>query len=143
MAKIYRGGYQNNHPEVVERKIATAAAGILPGTIVKISGGEFVAAVTADLEAQEELFVLNHPPTFDVDYAYSAGETGYGYIPISGQVYAVRAAAGVIGDQGVKLAVGTAGSAILQTTETEILGHIATAVPAATTAGQLIDLRIA
>ncbi|MNE03187.1 hypothetical protein D3C80_956820 [compost metagenome] len=141
--KIYRGGYQNNAPEQLEFPMDATAAGAKPGSLVKLVAGKFVLAATADASALAELLVLNAPATFDIDYAYAADETGFAYVPKSGDVYAVRASAGVTGVVGARLIADAAGTVKALAAETVISGYLATALGAATDAGDLIDMRIA
>lgn len=139
--KIYRGGYQNNAPEQAEFPMDATAAGLKPGSLVALSGGKFIPAVIADTEALTELFVLNAPATFGVDYEYASGETGFAYIPKSGDVYAMRAADGITGGAGLKLVNSTGGQVIGWIDETAVVGYLVNPVTD-TDSGDLIDVRI-
>lgn len=139
ISKIYRGGYQDNHPEQLEFPMAAASAGLQPGAMVQVVDGELVVATSTGVDDSNEILVLNAPPCFGVDYEYSAGETGYAYVRKSGQVFAVRAAVGVIGGVGTRLTAD--GGEVDLATLDPVIGYLASPVTVAATAGQLIDMR--
>ena len=135
--KIYRGGYQENHPEVLE--LPADASGILPGNLLQVTAGE-LALHGADADY---MYVANCPPCMDpLDYVYEEGETVFGYTPRSREVYLVRAAGGLTGPKDAPLASNANGQVIIATGEAAIVGYLHFAVPTAATANDLIDMRI-
>lgn len=134
--KIYRGGYQENHPEQME--FLAAAAGILPGHLVIVNADNEFEAAGADADY---FHVANAAPCTDpLTFEYEAGETVFGYVPRSRDVYLVRAAAGLTVAKDAPLYAAAGG--LVAAAGTSIVGYSHFPITAATTAGELIDMRI-
>lgn len=133
--KIYRGPYQNTHPEQLE--LPAAAAGILPGHIVQRTADELAVHTDAGY-----FYVANCPPAQDpLTFVYEEGETVFGYVPRSRDVYLMRAGAALTVAADGPLASGGNGTVVAAGAEDAVIGYAVFAVNAAT-AGTLIDVRI-
>lgn len=133
--KIYRGGYQNTHPEQLE--LPAAAAGILPGHIVQRTADELAVHTDAGY-----FYIANSPPAQNpLTFVYEEGETVFGYVPRSRDVYLMRAGAGLTVAADAPLASGGDGTVVAAVGDVAVIGYAHFAVNAAT-AGTLIDVRI-
>lgn len=136
--KIYRGGYQENHPEQMEFLLDTS--GTLPGHLLSVNADEeFIKAAQGAY-----IYIANAPPCFDpLTYEYEVGETAFGYVPRSRDVYLVRAVAGLTCNKDAPLYSNAAG----QVTATDpgsaqVVGYSHFEITVATAANDLIDMRI-
>lgn len=136
--KIYRGGYQENHPEQMEYILDSS--GTLPGHLLSVtSDEEFIKAAQGAY-----IYIANAPPCFDpLTYEYEVGETAFGYVPRSRDVYLVRAVAGLTCAKDAPLYSNAAG----QVTATDpgsaqVVGYSHFEITVATAANDLIDMRI-
>lgn len=136
--KIYRGGYQENHPEQMEYLLDTS--GMLPGHLLMVNADEeFVVHTGAAY-----VYVANVPPCFDpLTYEYEVGETAFGYVPRSRDVYLVRAAAGITCNKDAPLYSNGAGQVTATQPGTAApVGYSHFEISVATSANDLIDMRI-
>lgn len=135
--KIYRGDASENHPQQYEALID--ASGVLPGNILAVNADdEFVKHGT-----QGYVYIANAPPCMDpLTYVYAAGETGFGYIPRSRDVYLMRAAAGLTFAKDAALYSNQAGQVTTTASGNTLIGYAHFAQTVATTANELIDVRI-
>lgn len=140
--KIYRGGYQENHPEQMEF-ILDSSGTTLGGHLLTMSGGNFVRAA-AGLTATSYVYVANVPPCMDaLSYEYSQNETAFGYVPRSRDVYLVRAVAGMTCAKDAPLYSAADGRVTAtQAGAAEPVGFSRFAISVATEADDLIDMRI-
>lgn len=136
--KIYRGGYQENHPEQMEYILDSS--GTLPGHLLSVNTDEeFVKAAQGAY-----IYIANAPPCMDaLTYEYEVGETAFGYVPRSRDVYLVRAVAGMTCAKDAPLYSNGAG----QVTATnpgsaQVVGYSHFEITVATAANDLIDMRI-
>lgn len=136
--KIYRGGYQENHPEQMEYILDSSDT--LPGHLLSVnSDEEFVKAAQGAY-----IYIANAPPCMDaLTYEYEVGETAFGYVPRSRDVYLVRAVAGLTCAKDAPLYSNAAG----QVTATDpgsaqVVGYSHFEITVATAANDLIDMRI-
>lgn len=136
--KIYRGGYQENHPEQMEYLLDSS--GTLPGHLLSVNTDEeFIKAAQGAY-----IYIANAPPCFDpLTYEYKVGETAFGYVPRSRDVYLVRAVAGMTCAKDAPLYSNAAG----QVTATnpgsaQVVGYSHFEINVATAANDLIDMRI-
>lgn len=141
--KIFRGGVEENTPQQIELPIAYT--GGLPGQLVAVTanGQNYQPASGAVY-----FYVLNAPMHQDpITYRYTDGETGFGYVPRSRDVYLVRAAAGLTVAKDAALSVNAQGRVVAatpaagETPGTPIVGYAHFAVAAAAV-DTLIDMRI-
>ena len=140
--KIFRGGYQENHPEQMEFLLDSSGT-TLAGHLLTVSSDKFVRAA-AGLTAASYVYVANVPPCMDaLTYEYEQGETAFGYVPRSRDVYLVRAVAGLTCAKDAPLYSNAAG----QVTATDpgsaqVVGYSHFEITVATAANDLIDMRI-
>lgn len=136
--KIYRGGVEENTPQVLE--LPAAAAGIRAGSIV-IRAGNTLAAGTAATAAF--IYVADAPPHQNtLTYTYAQGETVFGYIPRSRDVYLVRVAAGQALLADSPLAADAAGRVRLGVVGTDPIIGYSVFASASAAVDTLIDMRI-
>lgn len=136
--KIYRGGYQENHPEQME--FILDASGTLPGHLLSVNADEeFIKAAQGAY-----IYIANAPPCMDaLTYEYEVGETAFGYVPRSRDVYLVRAVAGLTCNKDAPLYSNAAGQVTAtQPGTAEPVGYSHFAITEATAANDLIDMRI-
>jgi hypothetical protein len=136
--KIYRGGYQENHPEQMEYLLDSS--GTLPGHLLAVNSDEEFA-----LHGTEGyLYIANAPPCMDpLTYEYEVGETAFGYVPRSRDVYLMRAAAGLTFDKDAPLYSNQAGQVTTSSAGGNVLvGYAHFAQATATAANDLIDVRV-
>lgn len=134
--KIYRGDAHDNNPEQLE--LIGAAAGIRPGHLVVVNASNelALAGATADY-----FHVANAAPCMDpLTQVYEADETVFAYVPGSKEVYLVRAVAGLTVAKDAPLYAAAGG--LVAATGTNIVGYSHFPITTATTAGELIDMRI-
>lgn len=136
--KIYRGGVEENTPQVLE--LPAAASGIRPGNIVT-RVGDTLAVGTAATAAYT--YIADAPPHMDpLTYVYEAGETVFAYIPRSRDVYLVRVAAAQALSADSPIAADAAGRVDLGVVGTgPIIGYSVFA-SASAAVDTLIDMRI-
>lgn len=141
--KIFRGGVEENTPQQLERPMA--AAGGKPGDVIAVTanGQSFQPS-----PAGAYFYVLNAPMHQDpITYVYKVGETGFGYVPRSRDVYLMRASAALTVAKDAPLSINALGKIVAQTPAagetpaTPIVGYAHFAVSAAVL-DTLIDVRI-
>ena len=89
--KIYAGPVSETLPQVKEAP--AGQEGILPGSIVVLDGGEFVAHGTAGARGRYYVAQENYLAMRGVDEAYPEGDVTIGMIPLDEQFFRVRLAA--------------------------------------------------
>lgn len=108
--KIYRGGVHRTTPETQEGAPQTAGTPMLPGTAVSNSAstaGSFIRSVSG---IRDFFYIVGEPLHGGVDTDYAGTETSIrAYVPRSGDLYAVRAAAGMTLVDGMPLTINGAG----------------------------------
>lgn len=141
--KIFRGGVEENTPQQLERPML--AAGGKPGDLIAVTAN---GLSFQDAPAGAYFYVLNAPMHQDpITYVYALGETGFGYVPRSRDVYLVRAAAALTVAKDAPLSVDAAGRVVAatpaagETPASPIVGYAHFAVSAAAV-DTLIDMRI-
>lgn len=136
--KIYRGGYQENHPEQMEF-ILDSSGTTLPGHLLAVNATEeFVLHGT-----QGYVYIANAPPCFDpLTYEYTQGETAFGYVPRSRDVYLMRAVAGLTCAKDAALYSNQSGQITTTAGGNTLIGYSHFAITVATSANDLIDVRI-
>lgn len=140
--KIYRGGYQENHPEQMEFLLDSSGV-TLAGHLLTVTGDKFVRAA-ANLTATSYVYIANVPPCMDaLTYEYSQNETAFGYVPRSRDVYLVRTVAGMTCAKDAPLYSAAGGRVTAtQAGDAEPVGFSHFAISVATEADDLIDMRI-
>lgn len=136
--KIYRGGYQENHPEQMEYILDSS--GTLPGHLLSVnSDEEFIKAAQGAY-----IYIANAPPCMDaLTYEYEVGETAFGYVPRSRDVYLVRAVAGLTCVKDAPLYSNAAGQVTaVDPGSAQVVGYSHFEITVATAANDLIDMRI-
>lgn len=136
--KIYRGGYQENHPEQME--FILDSSGTLPGHLLSVnSDEEFIKAAQGAY-----IYIANAPPCMDaLTYEYEVGETAFGYVPRSRDVYLVRAVAGLTCAKDAPLYSNAAGQVTaVDPGSAQVVGYSHFEIAVATAANDLIDMRI-
>jgi hypothetical protein len=136
--KIYRGGYQENHPEQMEYILDSS--GTLPGHLLSVNTDEeFVKAAQGAY-----IYIANAPPCMDaLTYEYEVGETAFGYVPRSRDVYLVRAVAGLTCVKDAPLYSNAAGQVTaVDPGSAQVVGYSHFEIATATAANDLIDMRI-
>jgi len=136
--KIYRGGVEENTPQVLE--LPAAAAGIRPGNIA-IRVGNTLAVGTAATAAYT--YIVDAPPHQDpLTYVYKQGETVFAYIPRSRDGYLVRVAAAQALLADSPIAADAAGRVDLGVVGTDPIIGYSVFASASAAADTLIDMRI-
>lgn len=136
--KIYRGGAEENTPQVLE--LPAAATGIRAGNIVVRAVNTLANAGTG---ASAYFYIADAPPHMNtLTYSYTAGETVFGYIPRSRDVYLVRVAAtqALLADS--PLAADAAGRVRLGVVGTDPIIGYSVFASASAAVDTLIDMRI-
>lgn len=136
--KIYRGGYQENHPEQME--FILDSSGTLPGHLLSVnSDEEFIKAAQGAY-----IYIANAPPCMDaLTHEYEVGETAFGYVPRSRDVYLVRAVAGLTCAKDAPLYSNAAGQVTAADPGgAQVVGYSHFEITVATAANDLIDMRI-
>lgn len=136
--KIYRGGVEENTPQVLE--LPAAATGIKAGNIVVRAVNTLANAGTG---ASAYFYIADAPPHMNtLTYSYTAGETVFGYIPRSRDVYLVRVAAtqALLADS--PLAADAAGRVRLGVVGTDPIIGYSVFASASAAVDTLIDMRI-
>lgn len=137
--KIYRGGVEENTPQVLE--LPAGASGIKPGNIVISSGSTLVVGTAA---TAAYFYVADAPPHMDaLTYnSHASGETVSAYIPRSRDVYLVRVAAtqSLLPDS--PLAADAAGRVRLGVVGTDPIIGYSVFASASAAVDTLIDMRI-
>lgn len=144
--KVYRGGVQRTTPETREA-LYTGAAAVLPGTAAALSVANGIKPQPA---AGEFFYLVGENLHTDIDTAYVQGETVRMYSPRSGDLYAVRAAAGIAIVDDLPLTINALGRFEEGTPGTDYIAayvdnpasaHPQT-LPATTVADQIIPVKI-
>lgn len=136
--KIYRGGVEENTPQVLE--LPAAAAGIRPGNIVTRVGNTLAVATAA---TSAYTYIADAPPHKDpLTYVYEAGETVFAYIPRSRDVYLVRVAAAQALLADSPIAADAAGRVDLGVVGTDPIIGYSVFASASAAVDTLIDMRI-
>lgn len=136
--KIYRGGVEENTPQVLE--LPAAAAGIRPGNMLIRAAATLGVAGAA---SSAYLYVADAPPHGNpLTYVYASGETVFGYIPRSRDVYLVRVAAAQTLAADSPLAADAAGRVRLGVVGTDPIIGYSVFASAAAAVDTLIDMRI-
>lgn len=103
--KIYRGGVHRTTPETLEAAAWTGSA-LLPGTAVSVNASDETAFVKGVTGIRDFFYVVGEALHGGVDDDYNGAETSVrGYVPRSGDLYAVRAAAGLTLVDGMPLTI--------------------------------------
>lgn len=140
--KIYRGGVEENTPQVLE--LPAAAAGIKAGNVLVRTASTLANTATAAAPGTY-VYIANAPMHQDtLTYVYALGETVFGYIPRSRDVYLVRVAAAQTLAADSPLTMDAAGRVRLATLPAEAAAVIGYSVfaSAAAAVDTLIDMRI-
>jgi hypothetical protein len=136
--KIYRGGVEENTPQILE--LPCAAAGMKAGNVVTRTAGTLVngtAATTAFI------YILNAPMHMNtLTYSYALNEMGQAYIPRSRDVYLVRVAAAQTLAADSPLAADAAGRVRLGVPGTDPIIGYSVFASAGAAVDTLIDMRI-
>jgi hypothetical protein len=136
--KIYRGGVEENTPQVLE--LPAAAAGIKAGNIVVRDTNTLANAGTG---ASAYFYIADAPPHMNtLTYSYAQGETVFGYIPRSRDVYLVRVAATQTLVADSPLAADAAGRVRLGVVGTDPIIGYSVFASASAAVDTLIDMRI-
>lgn len=107
--KIYRGGVHRTTPETLEAAAWTGSA-LLPGTAVTVDASDETAFIKGVTGIRDFFYVVGEALHGGVDDDYEDAETSVrGYVPRSGDLYAVRAAAGLTIVDGMPLTIDAAG----------------------------------
>lgn len=107
--KIYRGGVHRTTPETLEAAAWTGSA-LLPGTAVTVDASDETAFIKGVTGIRDFFYVVGEALHGGVDDDYNDAETSVrGYVPRSGDLYAVRAAAGLTIVDGMPLTIDAAG----------------------------------
>lgn len=107
--KIYRGGVHRTTPETLEADAWTGSA-LLPGTAVTVNASDETAFIKGVTGIRDLFYVVGEALHGGVDDDYNGAETSVrGYVPRSGDLYAVRAAAGLTLVDGMPLTIDAAG----------------------------------
>lgn len=103
--KIYRGGVHRTTPETLEAAAWTGSA-LLPGTAVTVDASDETAFIKGVTGIRDFFYVVGEALHGGVDDDYEDEETSVrGYVPRSGDLYAVRAAAGLTLVDGMPLTI--------------------------------------
>ena len=136
--KIYRGGVEENTPQVLE--LPAAAAGIRPGNIVTRVGNTLAVGTAA---TAAYTYIADAPPHKDpLTYVYAQGETVFAYIPRSRDVFLVRVAAAQALLADSPIAADAAGRVDLGVVGTDPIIGYSVFASASAAVDTLIDMRI-
>lgn len=136
--KIFRGGYEENHPQQMEYILDTS--GTLPGDLLAVTAGADPHFVKAGTQGYQ--YIANAPPCMDpLTYAYAVGETAFGYVPRSRDVFLMRAIAGLTCAKDAPLYNNGSGK-ITAVATGNIIGYSHFPITVATALNDLIDVRI-
>lgn len=137
--KIYRGGVEENTPQILE--LPAAATGLRAGNVATRTATTFVAGTAA---SSAYLYVVNAPMHKDpLTYIYTAAEMVQAYIPRSRDVYLVRVAATQTLVADSPLAADAAGRVRLGVVGTDPIIGYSVFASASAAVDTLIDMRIA
>lgn len=107
--KIYRGGVHRTTPETLEAA-EWPSGSMLPGTAVSVSASNQTAFIKGVTGIRDFFYIVGEPLHGGVDTDYAGAETSIrAYVPRSGDLYAVRAAAGMTLVDGAPLTMDGAG----------------------------------
>lgn len=134
---IWAGPDSENMPQKVEAIVTSA---VLPGTIVTLSGANFVPAIAATATA---VYVVqdNYLTMKTTEDAIPANSTCMGLVTLDEQFFNVRIATGINVPKGAGLALGAAGTVVLATAGSRIIGYADEAYNNNTGASQLVRMR--
>lgn len=117
--KIYRGGVHRTTPETLEAAAWTGSA-LLPGTAVTVDASDETAFIKGVTGIRDFFYIVGEALHGGVDDDYEDAETSVrGYVPRSGDLYAVRAAAGLTLVDGMPLTIDANGRFAAATAATE------------------------
>lgn len=117
--KIYRGGVHRTTPETLEAAAWTGSA-LLPGTAVTVDASDETAFIKGVTGIRDFFYIVGEALHGGVDDDYNGAETSVrGYVPRSGDLYAVRAAAGLTLVDGMPLTIDANGRFAAATAATE------------------------
>lgn len=103
--KIYRGGVHRTTPETLEAAAWTGSA-LLPGTAVTVDASDETAFIKGVTGIRDFFYIVGEALHGGVDDDYNGAETSVrAYVPRSGDLYAVRAAAGLTLVDGMPLTI--------------------------------------
>ena len=103
--KIYRGGVHRTTPETLEAAAWTGSA-LLPGTAVTVDASDATAFIKGVTGIRDFFYIVGEALHGGVNDDYEDAETSVrGYVPRSGDLYAVRAAAGLTLVDGMPLPI--------------------------------------
>lgn len=134
---IWAGPDSENMPQKIEAIVTSA---VLPGTIVTLSGANFIPAIAATATA---VYVVqdNYLTMKNVDDAIPANSTCMGLITLDEQFVNVRIATGISVAKGAGLALGAAGTVVLATAGSRIIGYADETYNNTSGASQLVRMR--
>lgn len=134
---IWAGPDSENMPQKVE---APAAVALTPGTFVTLTAGQLALAVAAT--ATQVFLVQDDYLTMKtVDDVIPAGSTAMGLVMLDEQLFNVRIATGINVAKGAGLALGAAGSVVLATAGSRLIGYADEAYNNTTGTTQLVRVR--
>lgn len=103
--KIYRGGVHRTTPETLEAAAWTGSA-LLPGTAVTVNASDETAFIKGVTGIRDFFYIVGEALHGGVADDYNGAKTSVrGYVPRSGDLYAVRAAAGLTLVDGMPLTI--------------------------------------
>lgn len=138
--KIYRGGVEENTPQILE--LPAAAAGILAGNIVTRTATTLLKSGVA--AAPGVFFYIANAPMHQspLTYSHASGEMVQAYIPRSRDVFLVRVAASQTLVADSPLTMDAAGRVRLAVPATEPVIGYSVFASASAAVDTLIDMRI-
>lgn len=145
--KIYRGGVQRTTPETLEVNYTGAATEILPGGVAALDSTDGITGVVG---VNTFFYIIGEQLHGDVDEnQVGTGSSIRLYTPRSGDLYAARAAAGVVIEDDLPLTINAAGQfaaagendAVFAYVDDPTSAHPRTE-PRTTVADQLIPIKI-
>lgn len=138
--KIYRGGVEENTPQILE--LPAAAAGIIAGNILTRTATTLAKSGVA--AAPGVFFYIANAPMHQntLTYSHASGEMVQAYIPRSRDVYLVRVAAAQTLAADSPLTMDAAGRVRLAVPATEPVIGYSVFASAAAAVDTLIDMRI-
>jgi|SRR5215217_2276425 len=141
--KIYRGDVSENVPQI--REALAAVAGLKPGCILMQAAAPNAAKLGFGVAASGYFVVCNAPMHQHLEYVHAADEMVQAYIPRSGDVYLVRATAGLVGPKDTPLSIGANGRVVVAAADANdrvIVGYLHEALTSAVLVDALVDMRI-
>lgn len=109
LGKIYRGGVHRTTPETLECMEWSGSA-LLPGTAVTVDASDESEFVKGVVGIRDFFYVVGEALHGGIDDDYNGAETSVrAYVPRSGDLYAVRAVAGLTLVDGMPLTINADG----------------------------------